>query len=189
MYQNNLCATQLTCIRNDRVLFANLNFTLSPGETLQIVGPNGIGKSSLLRIIAGLSNPTAGNVYWSDGKTQLAYLGHKIAVKLGLTVAENLRSANAIQEEILQPLALKNLLDVFCFKLSAGQRQRVALARILASSAKLWILDEPFTALDQNAMQFVISRLISHVNSKGLLIFTSHQSINLENIFIKQIAL
>lgn len=184
-----LSATELLCIRNERVLFSDLSFHLCGGEALQITGPNGVGKSSLLRIIAGLIKPTAGSVHWPEGKSQLAYLGHKIAVKLGLTVAENLRPARLSSEAMLEQLELKNVSDFLCQKLSAGQRQRVALARLLASPAKLWILDEPCTALDQNGIRLVESRLINHMNAGGLIIFTSHQALNLTNIILKQIAL
>ena len=156
----------LACERGERLVFAGLDFTLSPGEALILTGPNGSGKSSLLRLMAGLLKPAAGQLLW-DGKPleeepeahrrRLHYLGHQEAVKPVLTLSENLSFWAALKGgevgeaailEALDRFALKPLAELPARYLSAGQRRRLALARLLAAPGDLWLLDEPTVGLD-----------------------------------------
>lgn len=190
-----LQAINLECIRADRLLFSKLDFSISAGEILFIMGPNGSGKSSLLRILAGLLLPTAGDVHWCDQSIRqdksyynnLTYLGHKNGIKVGLSVLENLRlnSTNYKKQdnlvELLQQFSLINYQHVLVQKLSAGQRQRIALIRVLNVSAKLWILDEPLTALDDVAIEYFRNCLQAHVTNGGIVVLASHQYLPLKN--------
>ncbi len=187
-----LHAASLTCLQGGRALFQDLGFTLGAGEVLEIRGPNGSGKTTLLRVLAGLLRPEAGTVYWCghpieavrmDYLRALVFLGHTDGVKGGLTVRENfllaqaLRGGNGPRELSLQRLGLGDLADVPVRRLSAGQRRRVGLARLLIGGAALWMLDEPFTALDAGASQAVSDMIARHLADGGLLVYTSHQSI------------
>lgn len=186
-----LIANNLECIRNEQVLFSGLSFSLAAGEIVHIVGSNGSGKSSLLQILAGLLNPQKGEVLWQgrpiqqirqDYCQQLLYLGHKIGLKAQLTLKENLQLAACMGhkkydtiKQVLERFSLDKYLDTLCYQLSAGQKQRVALARLLILDTKLWLLDEPFNALDQDSMGLLETILAEHVNGGGMVIFTSHQ--------------
>jgi len=191
----NLVVEQLQCIRDDRVLFDNLNFALSSGELLQIEGTNGSGKTTLLRVLCGLTLPTAGTVYWqgqaiqnlkSSYRIHLAYVGHTGGVKAELTPLENLAIAKALSAyptEItlttaLEQVGLYGFEEVFTRTLSAGQQRRLAIARLLVTKAPLWILDEPLTALDKKAIQMIEQLLDNHVQEGGMVIVTSHQPIH-----------
>lgn len=190
-----LMVAHLQCIRDDRVLFEDLNFTLSQGQLLQIEGRNGSGKTSLLRILCGLTLPTDGMVYWNNQDIQwiqasywaiLAYLGHSHGIKAELTPLENLRMARALGvyptslsfEEALSQVGLYGYEDVPTRTLSAGQQRRVALARLLVNQAQLWILDEPFTALDKSAIRMVENLLDDHAKQGGMAVLTSHHTVN-----------
>ena len=190
-----LVVKHLQCIRDDRVLFDNLNFSLSPGQLLQIEGHNGSGKTSLLRILCGLTDPTSGTVYWKKQDIQkintnywatLAYIGHLNGIKAELTPLENLAMARALattptsidMNEALDKVGLYGFEDVPARTLSAGQQRRVALARLLVNEAQLWILDEPFTALDKSAISMVEELLDAHALQGGMAILTSHHTIN-----------
>lgn len=190
-----LSIEQLYCIRDDRVLFKNLNFSISEGQLLQIEGKNGSGKTSLLRILCGLTLPTEGNVYWknkniqaikSEYWTELTYIGHLPAVKAELTPLENLRMARALcaestalpLEESLKKVGLYGFEDVLSRTLSAGQQRRVALAKLLITKTKLWILDEPFTALDKAAVTMIEQWIDEHIAQGGIAILTSHYEVN-----------
>lgn len=190
-----LTVAQLQCIRDDRVLFEDLNFTLSQGQLLQIEGRNGSGKTSLLRILCGLTLPTEGTVYWNNQDIQsiqanywaiLAYLGHSHGIKAELTPLENLKMARAFGvhptsltlEEALSQIGLYGYEDVPTRTLSAGQQRRVALARLLVNQAQLWILDEPFTALDKSAIRLVENLLDDHARQGGMAVLTSHHTVN-----------
>jgi heme exporter protein A len=195
-----LQAMALTCVRGERSLFAGLGFALREGEGLHVRGANGAGKTSLLRLLAGLSRPEAGEVRWRDspiGATAAAYrgemlfFGHQAAVKEDLTAAENLTLAAALDGARLgaadAAAALARLglhgceeLPVRC--LSAGQRRRVLLARLLVRRARLWILDEPFTALDAAAIALLASLLGEHLATGGLAVVTSHQPLPLAGV-------
>ncbi len=187
----------LSCYRGEVCLFENMEFSLRGGEALQIEGANGAGKTSLLRIIAGMTPPDEGDVLWcggriqdrrSDFNSQMAYLGHHLGLKYELTVEENLRAAAVIQggansldflADVLQQVGLSDRADLPVRVLSAGQRQRVALARMLLIGAVLWILDEPFTALDAGGIVLISELLGYHLDRGGLAVMTSHQSIPL----------
>jgi heme exporter protein A len=179
-------------------LFEGLSFGVSPGEALQVEGANGSGKTSLLRILAGLLPPAEGEVVWEGERISgsqrarylggLAYLGHNLGLKADLTVLENLRMAAALAGRVgtesdlrfaLDQLGLEDRAELAVRVLSAGQRQRVAMARLLISGARLWILDEPFTALDAAAVSQVVSLLENHLAQAGLAVLTSHQPVAL----------
>jgi len=196
-YDNNnqLAVEQLLCIRDDRVLFENLNFSLLAGQLLQIEGRNGSGKTSLLRILCGLTLPAEGRVCWNQLDIQemsavywanLAYIGHAPGVKGDLTPLENLVIARSLANQatkhdlmdILEHVGLYGFEDVPTRTLSAGQQRRVALARLLANQAQLWILDEPFTALDQSAIKMVENWLEQHAEQGGMAVVTSHHRLN-----------
>jgi len=184
-----LDAAGLECVRQQRALFRALSFTLGPGERLRIVGANGSGKTSLLRILCGLLTPSAGEVRWKNApigslkeeySREIVYLGHAPAVKDDLTAAENLEIACRLAGrtvktgEALGQLGVPG--DVPVRKLSQGQRRRAALARLVLSEAiPLWLLDEPYAALDTQAAA-VVDRLINgHAARGGAVVFTTHQ--------------
>ena len=186
-------AADLECERGGRRLFRHLSFTLRGGERLRIAGANGSGKTSLLRILCGLLSPNAGEVRWKGGaigalreeySKQLVYLGHAPAVKDDLTAAENLAiscrlagtpvSTHAVQQALAR-LGLSGT-DHFVKRLSQGQRRRAALARlVLSESLPLWLLDEPFAALDAPATRVVEELIDGHVARGGAVVFTTHQ--------------
>ena len=193
----------LVCERNGRVLFRDLAFSLNSGDILHVQGSNGVGKSSLLRILCGLLEPAAGSVLWNnqdiyqDSSTftaNVGYLGHKLGLKSQLTVLENLRLfAQAPSEhEERTWLSQFDVLDVKHQRvetLSAGQQQRVALARLLARKARLWLLDEPFTAIDQQGSRALEQVMLRHQQSGGMIIFTSHQDVQLPGASVRLIGL
>lgn len=210
-----LTVRNLACIRNDRLLFHSLNFSLNPGEVLHVQGANGVGKSSLLRILCGLLEPAQGEIFWQGQLTSedftvfrrdLAYLGHKLGLKERLTALENVQlffddKPNRNQdkknsflsisnvETVLEKLGIAALKNQFCETLSAGQKQRVALARLLARNAPLWLLDEPFTAVDAAGIAELESLILEHVQQGGLVILTSHQPINVKGLTLQQLHL
>lgn len=203
--QNRLEISQLACIRDDRVLFENLNFQLNAGELLQIEGHNGSGKTSLLRILCGLSLPESGQIFWKNQDIEedksrywqdLSYIGHAPGIKAELTPLENLQMAKALGaqpaeislESALEQVGLYGFEDVPTRTLSAGQQRRVALARLLTNNVQLWILDEPFTALDKKAIQMVESLLDQHAQRGGMAIVTSHHHVNCEYARILKLA-
>lgn len=187
-----LKANGLSLIRQSRVLFEHLSFSLNSGEAIWLEGKNGAGKTSLLRILAGLSQPDAGDVSWNGELLSVAresyhqnllYLGHQGAVNRELTPVENLQFLCALHapkstEQIINTLQLVGLAgheDVPAGHLSAGQQRRVALARLWLSDATLWILDEPFTALDMKAVAGLETKFLEHLDKGGMLLVTTHQ--------------
>lgn len=196
----------LTCERGYRELFTDLNFKLSAGEILHIKGENGTGKTSLLRILAGLALPVSGEVrfndldcrkYRSEYNENVAFIGHKPGIKLELTAVENIHSycelgKSRTQHEILEVLkkvGLYGFEEMYCNQLSAGQKRRVALAQAIISNTKLWILDEPFTSLDVAGVAFFLKMIQLHVNNGGMILLTTHQEVNLEKCTIKYLQL
>jgi heme exporter protein A len=194
-----LTATSLSCVRGERRLFAGLDLAVGPGEWLHVQGENGAGKTSLLRILATLSPPAEGEIRWQgepvralgeDFRRDLLFLGHHGAVKEDLTPFENLTLAAQLDGTALDEVtALKALArfglrgreDLAVRFLSAGQKRRVLLARLAVRKAALWILDEPFTALDVKAVDMLSGLIEEHVKGGGICILTSHQSMPLPN--------
>ncbi len=186
-----LQAKNLFCERDDRVLFEQLDFTLTGGEIVQIEGPNGAGKTTLLRILAGLSQAFEGEIYWKSRPleqqraeyfSQLLYLGHKPGVKAILSPLENLRAwlgvrRGASDECILGALKKVGLYgyeEVPCHSLSAGQNRRVALARLFLSTESVWILDEAFTAIDREGVINLETLMLRRAAEGGAIVLTTH---------------
>ncbi len=190
----------LSCERGGRPLFAPQSFTLSAGQAMQIEGDNGVGKTSLLRMVCGLAPAASGEVRWggeaitehrSTFLRDLLYLGHSLGLKDELSALENLHTASVLagqwvsRDQALQALQTQGLAsraNLPLRVLSQGQKRRVALARLQLSKARLWVLDEPFVALDSAAMQALQQVLQTHVQQGGMLLFTSHQSVNLGGV-------
>jgi len=191
-------AKDISCIRGNRELFRHLSFRVDEGTALRIHGANGAGKTSLLRMIAGLSPVAEGRISW-DGQAvsamgdefhaQLVFVGHANALKAHLTPCENLQLGLAIQglsadagsvRVALEEEGLAPATDVPAQWLSAGQQRRVALTRTrFAAGRKLWILDEPFSSLDDAAVARLSSRLAGHVRSGGVVVYTTHQDVEI----------
>jgi len=187
--QHNLQINFLELYRNDDRIFSEISFDLSEGQHLLISGANGTGKTSLLRVICGLTIPTGGTIVWNQLATNnidcryyehLAYLGHKNALIPELTARENLeytfegnRSINRTSS-VLEAFDLNNYLDQYAEKLSNGQIRKIALSRILLSEKTLWILDEPVANLDTSGTQFLLAEMQAHLDQGGMLITTSN---------------
>ncbi|OOW03452.1 heme ABC transporter ATP-binding protein CcmA [Pseudomonas sp. MF6396] len=187
-------AVGLACERDWRMLFEHLELQLAAGDMLQISGPNGSGKTSLLRLLSGLMRPTSGEIHL-DGKLlaeqgselarMLLWIGHAAGIKDLLTAEENLAWLCALhqpasREAIWQALAavgLRGFEDVACHTLSAGQQRRVALARLYLDSPPLWILDEPFTALDKQGVAQLEAHLAAHCERGGMVVLTTHHTL------------
>ena len=189
MTQHNLQSNFLELYRSDNLIFSNISFKLSKGQHLLISGANGTGKTSLLRVLCGLTMPTDGTVMWDELVTNnidcayqyhLAYLGHKNALISELTAKENLeysldrsRSVESANR-ILEAFDLNNYLDQYAEKLSNGQMRKVALSRILLSDKTLWVLDEPLANIDSQGTQFLLTEMQAHLERGGMLITTSN---------------
>lgn len=190
--------SNLKCVRGERPLFDKLAFKLEGGTLLYVRGANGCGKTSLLRILCGLSPPDAGHIAWNGVaiKTQgeayrreLFYLGHHNALQEALTVADNLAFYAALAghtpcakdtASALARLGLRACQSRLVRQLSQGQKRRVALSRLLLNQARLWILDEPFVALDPGAIELLVSLIVAHLGQGGLVVLTSHQQVDLD---------
>ncbi len=186
-------ADNLECVRGERRLFAGLGFQLEAGELLYLQGRNGAGKTSLLRMIIGLLPPEAGEIRWKgqsircnseDFRADLCYLGHLNAIKEELTPLENLLASAHLADEALseddaldalEQVGLAGREDLACKYLSQGQKRRVALARLVKERRPLWVLDEPFVALDVAAVDWLASIISGHLQRGGLAVMTTHQ--------------
>ena len=189
-------ATGLSCVRRDRLLFSNVNITLSAGDLIYLSGPNGAGKTSLLRMLVGFVQPSSGVICFNGESTEidsarramnteLVYVGHKSAITPYATALENSRfwcdqqGLDVTQQriyEVLMTLGLVGLEDIPCAQLSAGQNRRVALARLwFKVKAKFWILDEPFTALDVTGISLIEKKIEMFLQQGGSVLLTSHQ--------------
>lgn len=204
--KSGLQAKHLSCERGYRELFKDLSFTLLPGEIVHIKGENGTGKTSLLRILAGLAQPVSGEItfdgydcrkYRYEYNAEIAYIGHRPGIKLELTPVENIRSYCHLSSSksdvdiihVLEKVGLYGFEEMLCNQLSAGQKRRVALAQAIIEDASLWILDEPFTSLDVEGVKYFEQMIHQHVDNGGMVLLTTHQDVALEQCKIKYLHL
>jgi heme exporter protein A len=194
---NILEVSKLGCVRGDRRLFSGLDLSLSPGTFLQVTGPNGSGKTSLLRILCRLLEPAEGTIKWQgenirslgeDYFTAVTYMGHRHGVKDELSAIENLRISNALNgvivseeraQSVLERMGLGGRESLPARLLSEGQRRRMALARLLTCDTKLWLLDEVLTSLDKGAVALVRSLIEEHLAGGGIAVVATHQDLQL----------
>lgn len=199
--------SSLECIRGERTLFAGVGFRLNGGEMLYLQGKNGSGKTSLLRILCGLAHPAAGEIRWrgepvgklgEDYRRELCYLGHHNAIKEELTPLENLLASAKLADEVLDEGAALDALelvglagreDLACRYLSQGQKRRVALARLVNERRALWILDEPYVALDAAAIELVAGLVGAHLQRGGLTVLTTHQVVEVKAGAVRELLL
>ncbi len=195
-----LGVNDLSCVKGPRTLFSGISFLVQPGEMLHVQGPNGCGKTSLLRMLCGLSAPEQGEILWQNRSLRserdtflaaVAYLGHQNAIKDELTAVENLRIAAAlIHQPIseaeacrgLEAMGLAGKEDLQTKVLSQGQRRRVALTRLLVSKSPLWLLDEPLAALDTVGVALVEKMLDQHLAQGGMAVVTTHQPLKVSAV-------
>ncbi|CQD40679.1 cytochrome c biogenesis heme-transporting ATPase CcmA [Yersinia mollaretii] len=199
-------AKDLTCIRDERRLFQRLSFCISAGEIVQVEGQNGAGKTSLLRILAGLADADEGQVSWQGENIRrdraryhqdLLYLGHQPGIKSVLTPFENLAFYQSVFQKvdsaaIWQALAQVGLVgyeDLPVSQLSAGQQRRVALARLWLSQSPLWILDEPLTAIDKQGVGTLLALFVEHAAKGGMVLLTTHQDLDAVGQQVRKIRL
>ena len=194
-------------MRGDRRLFSGLNFSLSPGTFVQLTGPNGSGKTSLLRILCGLLAPAEGEVRWQGANirslgeeyfTVATYLGHRHGIKDELSCVENLRISNALNGveisieraiSVLRTMGLAGREHLPARLLSEGQRRRVALARLIVCGTTLWLLDEVLTSLDKAAVGLIRSLIEEHLANGGIAIVATHQEFELKSGSVQRLEL
>lgn len=189
----------LACVRGERVLFSGIEFNLTGGQLLLIAGANGSGKTSLLKMLCGFIYADEGEVLWrgtdikscmDDYLAEMHYIGHNNGIKSGLTCVENLKVAQVLAGssgpgdflDVLRQYSLENYADTPAQMLSSGQRRRLALARLSVSNAVIWILDEPFTSLDEKGKAFMQQRCMQQLGSGGIIAMTSHEPVYLDKI-------
>tara|TARA_B100001250_G_scaffold399025_1_gene407948 strand:+ start:2529 stop:3182 length:654 start_codon:yes stop_codon:yes gene_type:complete len=203
--QEILRVDQLFCERGERILFQDLVLIVCQGEVIQIKGPNGSGKTTLLRILCGLHDGYQGSITWcgetisdhpEDFLSSLTYLGHRVGVNKVLTPLENLRWSCGLRQEIddkeiysaLEVMGLKGFEESQCFALSAGQQQRVSLARLLLDLGNLWILDEPFTTLDRDGVKLLEGLLCKHIDRGGAALVTTHHNLAVSGLKVLELS-
>lgn len=192
-----LIVNNLSCQRGYKLLFENLSFELNSGEVLKVSGPNGSGKTSLMKILAGLSSFETGSIDYDDTKINserynldFLYLGHLAALSPELSCLENLKYTMRLGNDnldldfsdALEKVGLKKFENELVGKLSAGQKKRIALSLLFITQSKVWLLDEPFSALDSKAIKIIETRVEDHCNSGGICILTTHQECNIKNM-------
>lgn len=191
---------ELGCSKGGRTLFENVNAALEPGQWMHIAGANGVGKTSLLRMLCGLSPIEAGDILWAGQsarqqpaalRSQLCFLGHLNALQESLSVSENLRFACALSDLRPSEARLRQALHEFGLRgrehqlarhLSQGQKRRVALSRLTLSSAPLWVLDEPFVAMDDGGVRLLAGHIAQHLHRGGMAVLTSHQQVPIGDV-------
>lgn len=191
--------TNLSAERDGRTLFSGLSYTVAPGDIVQVLGANGSGKTTLLRAITGISSDFEGEIFWRgekmsrsrwDFQTHLLYIGHLPGIQGTLTAEENLRWYAGLNKsyqdenisDALKQVGLRGYEEAFCHQLSAGQLRRVSLARLYLTSAPLWVLDEPFTAIDTRGVDRLRERMKKHAGNGGAILLTTHQELGINNV-------
>lgn len=194
-----LAASALYCERDDRVLFEDLNFEILEGQVLQVKGNNGTGKTTLLRMLCGINDSYEGSINWygkpirkqrDEFCASLLYIGHRVGVNKVLTPLENLRWSCRMQQDVseetilsaLQAVGLRGFEESQCFTLSAGQQQRVSLARLLICQTKLWVLDESFTTLDVEGVALLEKLIAQQAAQGGSVLVTTHHPLTVEGL-------
>ncbi|MDD2923772.1 cytochrome c biogenesis heme-transporting ATPase CcmA [Rhodoferax sp.] len=190
-----LTFSKLGCTRGGRQLFKNVDCTLTAGHWLYVAGANGVGKTSLLRMVCGLASIESGDILWNgipihkqpdSYRRDLCYLGHLNALQESMTVQENLSFTTALSGQAIDTAQLQDILARFGLRgrggqlvrhLSQGQKRRVALSRLALSPARLWVLDEPYVAMDEAGVQMLAELIASHLQNNGLAVVTSHQRV------------
>lgn len=190
--------------RDDEVIIDHLSFSVSPGEFIYIAGDNGKGKTTLLKLLTGILQPTSGNILWKnqsisndpkDFYRHINYIGHKNAITLSFTPEENLfflSRAYALKSsisEVLYAVGLSHKSQIPAYCLSAGQLRRITLAKLLLLDTPLWFLDEPYTALDNQGVAWLQAHIHQHLHNQGMVIMTSHQTHQIQSTNIKEIQL
>jgi heme exporter protein A len=196
-----LAVRELFCERDERVLFKNLNFDLREGQVLQVHGSNGSGKTTLMRILCGLNDSYEGSIKWYGQEIEdqaasffssLLYIGHRVGVSKVLTPIENLRWSCSLKQAVsdeqivaaLKEVGLRGFEESPCYTLSAGQQQRVSLARLIISPASLWVLDEPFTTLDTKGVAMLEKILQRQAQTGGAVMVTTHHSLSIAELTV-----
>jgi len=192
--------SKLGCIKGGRQLFSDIDCEVKAGQWLYVTGANGVGKTSLLRMVCGLASVESGSILWNgtpihkqadNYRQALCYLGHLNALQESMTVDENLRFTSALaglaparaqRQEVLTKFGLRGRSQQLVRHLSQGQKRRVALSRLVLSPSRLWVLDEPYVAMDEAGIQLLADLIGSHLEQGGMAVLTSHQKVAIRNI-------
>jgi heme exporter protein A len=195
-----LSFSKLGCIKGGRPLFSNIDCDVTAGQWLYVTGANGVGKTSLLRMVCGLASVEAGSILWNGTPIQkqadayrqdLCYLGHLNALQESMTVDENLRFTSALgglapereqRQQVLARFGLRGRSQQLVRHLSQGQKRRVALSRLVLSPARLWVLDEPYVAMDEAGINLLADLIGGHLEQGGLVVLTSHQKVPIRDL-------